>query len=163
MTGGQTLIPPTPSINVGERAPEFVLKDQHKREHRLSDHRGKRVLLAFHPMAWTAICGDEMRSLDALHETFEEMNTVVFFISVDSPPAKLAWAETAGIKHLTMLSDFWPHGEYASKFGLLREVSGFAERAFILIDEEGKVAWMRVYEVPETPDIGEVLDILREM
>ncbi len=62
-----------------------------------------------------------------------------------------------------MLSDFWPHGELTSKMGLLREVSGFAERANVIIDEEGRVAWVKVYEVPENPDIDEVLDVLMEM
>lgn len=155
--------PPTPSIKVGEKAPEFVLKDQHKREHRLSEYKGRRVLLAFHPLAWTPVCGEEIRNLENLHETFDELNTVVFSISVDSPPAKLAWAETMGVQRLSMLSDFWPHGEYTRKFGLLREVSGFAERANVIIDEDGKVAWLKVYEVPENPDVGEVLDFLREM
>lgn len=154
---------PIPTIKVGDRAPEFVLKDQHKREHRLSDYIGRRVLLAFHPLAWTPVCGDEMRTLEDLHETFEDLNTVVFSVSVDSPPAKLAWAEAMGVTHLSMLSDFWPHGEYTRKYGLLREVSGFAERANVIIDEEGRVAWIRVYEVPENPDIGEVLDFLGEM
>jgi peroxiredoxin len=145
---------------VGEIAPEFVLKDQHKREHRLSEYKGKRVLLAFHPLAWTPVCGDEIRTLENLHDAFEELNTVVFSVSVDSPPAKLAWAEAMGIKELSMLSDFWPHGEYTNRFGLLREVSGFAERANVIIDEDGRVAFIKVYEVPENPDVNEILDFL---
>lgn len=154
---------PNGTIEVGDEAPEFVLKDQHKREHRLSELRGKRVLLAFHPLAWTAVCGDEIRSLEEHYDTFRELNTVPFSISVDSPPAKLAWSEDMGIEDLSMLSDFWPHGEYTRKMGLLREANGFAERANVIIDEHGVVAWVKVYEVPETPDIGEVLDVLRDM
>ncbi len=154
---------PNGTIKVGDKAPYFALKDQHKREHRLTEYKGKRVLLAFHPLAWTPVCGDQIRTLENLHDSFEELNTVPLSVSVDSPPAKLAWAETMGIKRLSMLSDFWPHGELTSKMGLLREVSGFAERANVIIDEEGRVAWVKVYEVPENPDIDEVLDVLMEM
>lgn len=151
------------TIKVGDKAPEFVLKDQHKREHRLSEYKGKRVLLAFHPLAWTAVCGDEIRSLEALQDAFADHNTITFSVSVDSPPAKLAWAESMGIKRLSMLSDFWPHGDYTRRLGLLRESNGFAERANVLIDEHGDVAWMKVYEVPENPDLDEVLDVIKQM
>jgi peroxiredoxin len=150
-------------IKVGEKAPEFVLKDQHKREHRLTEYKGKRVLLAFHPLAWTPVCGDEIRALEEHYDTFMELNCIPFSISVDSPPAKLAWAESMGIKRLPMLSDFWPHGSYTESVGLLRKTNGFAERANVILDEEGLVAWVKVYEVPDTPDIGEVLDVLEEM
>jgi len=153
----------TAPIKVGEMAPEFVLKDQHKAEHRLSELKGKRVLLAFHPLAWTPVCGDEIRILEEHYDAFQELNCVPFSISVDSPTAKLAWADSMGIKRLPMLSDFWPHGAYSEKMGLLRKANGFSERANVIIDEDGKVAWLKVYEVPETPDISEVLDILGEM
>ncbi len=150
-------------IKVGDVAPPFALKDQHKREHHLAEYRGQRVLLAFHPLAWTPVCGDQMRDLETYYDTLLELNTVPFSVSVDSPPAKLAWAEAMGIRKLSMLSDFWPHGEYASRMGLLREANGFTERANVLIDETGRVAWVKVYEVPETPNIQEVLDVLSEM
>ena len=150
-------------IKVGDRAPEFVLKDQHKREHRLSELKGKRVLLAFHPLAWTPVCGDEIRILEEYYEAFRELNTITFSISVDSPTAKLAWADSMGIKQLPMLSDFWPHGGYSEKLGLMRQANGFTERANVLIDENQKVIWVKVYEVPETPDIGEVLDVLGDL
>jgi peroxiredoxin len=150
-------------IAIGDKAPEFSLKDQHKREHRLTELKGKRVLLAFHPLAWTPVCGDEIRDLEEHYEAFQELNCVPFSISVDSPTAKLAWAESMGIKRLPMLSDFWPHGAYSESLGLLREANGFAERANVIIDENGKVVWLKVYKVPETPNIAEVLDVLGDM
>ena len=150
-------------IKVGTIAPEFALKDQHKREHRLAEYKGKRVLLAFHPLAWTPVCGDEIRILEEHYDMFRDLNCVPFSISVDSPTAKLAWADSMGIKRLPMLSDFWPHGGYSKKMGLFREANGFAERANVIIDENGRVAWVKIYQVPETPDIEEVLDVLGEM
>jgi peroxiredoxin len=151
------------TIKVGDTAPEFALSDQHKEEHRLSDMRGKRVLLSFHPLAWTGICAQQMKSLEANMDRFEELDTVPLGVSVDSVPCKLAWGESLGIEHLRMLSDFWPHGGYAKELGLFMDDKGITRRANVILDEDGKVAWVKVYEISELPDIEEVLDHLGEL
>ena len=153
----------TGPIAVGDDAPLFALKDQHKREHRLRQLRGRRVLLSFHPLAWTPVCGDWMRIMENSIEVLEELNCVAFTVSVDSTPSKLAWAESLGVPRLKMLSDFWPHGEYSGKMGLFKESVGFSERANVLIDEHGKVVWLKVYEVGELPDIQQILGQLRNL
>jgi peroxiredoxin len=56
-----------------------------------------------------------------------------------------------------LLSDFWPHGGVARMYGLFRDVEGYSERANVLVDESGKVTWVKVYDIPELPDIDEVL------
>ena len=151
------------AIKVGNTAPEFTLNDQHKDEHRLADLRGKRVLLSFHPLAWTGVCAEQMKSLEANMGRFEELNTVPLGVSVDSGPSKLAWGESLGIEQLRMLSDFWPHGGYAKELGLFIGEKGITNRANVILDEDGKVAWLKVYEIPELPDIEEVLDKLGEL
>ncbi|WP_367884294.1 redoxin domain-containing protein [Thermococcus sp. JCM 11816] len=84
-------------MKVGETALDFVLKDQDGKEFRLSDFRGKRVLLSFHPLAWTGICEKQMKALEENYERFEELNVVPVGISVDPPvPSKKAWAEHMG-------------------------------------------------------------------
>jgi peroxiredoxin len=151
------------TIKVGDTAPEFTLSDQHKDEHRLADLRGKRVLLSFHPLAWTGICAEQMKSLEANMARFEEFNTVPLGVSVDSNPSKLAWGESLGIESLRMLSDFWPHGGYAKELGMFMDDKGITRRANLILDENGKVAWVKVYEISELPDIEEVLDHLGEL
>ena len=148
-------------MEVGEKAPDFVLKDQNGEEFRLNDFRGRKVLLSFHPLAWTGICEKQMKALEENHERFERLNVVPVGISVDSVPTKKAWAEHIGLKKLRILSDFWPHGEVAKLYGLFREKNGFSERANVLVDEEGKVVFLKVYPIREVPDLEEVFRTLR--
>jgi peroxiredoxin len=151
------------TIEVGAEAPEFNLKDQHKTAHNMSDLRGKKVLLSFHPLAWTSICTQQMESLETHMAEFSDLNTVPFGVSIDSSPSKLAWGDSMGIKELKMLTDFWPHGGYAQELGLFRHDMGFTNRANVIIDEEGKVEFVKVYDLGELPDIQEILDHIREV
>lgn len=148
---------------VGDMAKDFVLKDQNEKEFKLSEQKGKRVLLSFHPLAWTGVCADQMKSLEANKETFDSLNTVAVGLSVDSAPSKKAWADTLGIKNTSLLADFWPHGEVAKLFGIFREKNGISERANILVDESGKIVFVKVYPIPELPDINEIIDFLKNL
>ncbi|NJE26290.1 peroxiredoxin [Thermococcus sp. MV5] len=145
-------------MNIGEDAPDFVLKDQNGEEFKLSEFREKKVLLSFHPLAWTSICEKQMRALEENYDRFESLNVVPVGISVDSVPAKKAWAEHIGLKKLKILSDFWPHGAVAKLYDLFREKDGFSERANVIVDEEGKVAFLKVYPIKEVPDLGEIFE-----
>ena len=146
-------------LQIGEDAPDFILKDQEGKEFRLSDLRGKRVLLSFHPLAWTGVCAKQMQSLEDKISVFESLNTVPVGISVDSVPTKKAWASQLGIKRVRLLSDFWPHGGVARPYGLFREKDGFSERANVIVDENGKVIFSKVYELGELPDIQEIIEL----
>ena len=101
-----------------------------------------------------------MNSLEEKHELFTKLNTVAFGISVDPIPSKRAWAKELGITHIRLLSDFWPHGEIARKYGIFREKEGFSERANIIIDEEQKVIFFKIYLLHELPDITEITKFL---
>ncbi|AJC74281.1 thioredoxin peroxidase [Pseudothermotoga hypogea DSM 11164 = NBRC 106472] len=146
---------------VGSTAPDFTLKDQDGNLIQLSSLKGRKVLLSFHPLAWTSVCADQMKSLELAYEEFESLKVVPLGISVDPVPSKKAWADALGLKKLRILSDFWPHGEVAKAFGIFRDKDGFSERANVLIDEEGKVIWMKVYPIKQLPDVGEILSFLR--
>lgn len=148
-------------IAVGDMAPDFVLKDNRVQDIRLSDYRGKKVLLSWHPLAWTSVCAEQMKALEANLAEFEKYNTVPLGMSIDSYPSKNAWAKELGIANVKLLADFWPHGKVAQDYGLFREEQGFSERANVLIDEAGKVLWVKVYDIPELPDITEVLAKVR--
>ncbi|WP_448517672.1 redoxin domain-containing protein [Pseudothermotoga sp.] len=148
-------------LAIGSIAPEFNLKDQDGNVIQLSKLRGKKVLLSFHPLAWTSVCADQMKSLELAYEEFQSLNVLPVGISVDPVPSKKAWAESLGLKNLRILSDFWPHGEVAKAFDIFREKDGFSERANILIDEEGKIVWFKVYPIRQLPDLGEILSFLK--
>jgi peroxiredoxin len=146
----------------GDRAPGFTLKDQNGEELSLSQFKGKRVILSFHPLAWTSICAKQMESLEANQGTFKSLETIALGLSVDSVPSKKAWAESLGIEHTRLLSDFWPHGEVAQAYGNFIAKLGFSGRANVIIDENGKIFFSKVYELKELPDIQEIIDFLRK-
>lgn len=148
-------------IMAGEPAPDFTLKDQHGHDFKLSTLRGRRVLLSFHPLAWTGVCAQQMKNLEASKGTFASLNTDAVGISVDSVPTKKAWAEDLGIKTTPLLADFWPHGGVAKAYGIFREKDGFAERANIIVDETGTVRFVKIYEISQLPDLGEVIAVLK--
>lgn len=144
-------------IQLGAMAPDFSLPDQNGEMVTLSQFSGKRVLLSWHPLAWTSVCTDQMRSLDRNADRFEEKNTVVLGLSVDPQPSKLVWARALSLKHIKILSDFLPLGEVARAYGIFSEEHGASKRANILIDEAGMVIWVKKYEIQTLPDVEDVL------
>jgi peroxiredoxin len=150
-------------FKVGDKASNFILFDQNEKEFNLSDFKGKRVLLSFHPLAWTSVCAQQMQSLEKNFKIFKKLNTIAVGINVDSVPSKRAWAVSLGIKNTRLLSDFWPHGQVAQMFGIFREKDGFSERANILINENQEIDFIKIYEIPELPEVKEILTYLEEI
>ena len=150
------------AITIGEEARDFTLKDHEGKEVSLSSLRGRKVLLSFHPLAWTGVCAKQMQSVDARYREFEALGTVALGLSVDTVPSKKAWAGELGLKNLRLLADFWPHGAAAASLGIFRDGEGISERANIILDEKGKVIFVRVYPLPELPDVDELLAFLKE-
>jgi peroxiredoxin len=151
----------TRTLKVGDIAPDIVLKDHHNHEFRLAEQKGQRVLLSFHPLAWTHVCSQQMKDLEANAAVLAGLKTVAVGLSVDSVPSKHAWATSLRIKQTRLLSDFWPHGQVARALGLFREEEGFSERANVLVDEHGRVTFIKIYLVPERPALDEILAILK--
>ncbi len=149
-------------IETGIKATDFSLKDQNGKTVKLSSLKGKKVLLSFRPLAWTSVCHDQMRLLEENHLHFERLNTVALGIGVDSVPSNKAWAQSMDIQNTRLLSDFWPHGEAAMAYGIFRDKDGFSERANILIDEDQKVMFARVYPTSQLPDFEEILKLLKK-
>ena len=150
-------------VKIGDKAKDFNLSDQDDNEISLFSFKGKRVLLSFHPLAWTKVCAEQMKSLEKNRERFEKLNTVALGISMDTVPSKKAWAKELGIKNTRLLSDFWPHGKVAGLYGIFREKEGTSERANIIIDENGKIVFVKIYPGPQLPDIEEIIKVLEDM
>ena len=150
-------------VKVGERFRDFSVQDQNEGEFTLSKLKGKRVLLSFHPLAWTSVCAEQMKSLEKNNEVFDSLNTVAVGVSVDTVPSKKAWAENLGIKYTRLLSDFWPHGKVAETYGIFRSRYGTSERANIIIDENQKIGFFKVYPIGQLPDIQEIINELKKL
>ena len=147
---------------IGDQAKNFILKDQNDQDFNLEDYKGKRVLLSFHPLAFTGVCADQMKSLEDNQSIFQELNTEAVGVSIDPMPSKLAWAKELGIEKTKLICDFWPHGEVAQNFGIFRDKNGFSERANIILDENHKVLFIKTYPLSELPDINEIIQVLRD-
>lgn len=144
------------SVQVGAPAPDFELASQHGHKVRLSSFRGrKNVVIAFHPLAFTPVCATQMQGYEADRAWFDAHDTHLLGISVDSVPAKIAWAETLGGISYDLLSDFHPHGGVAGLYGVQRD-DGISERAIFVVDKAGQVVFAKVYDIPTLPDIADV-------
>ena len=151
-------------IEVGEEAPNFTLKDQSERDITLSDFRGqKKVVLSFHPLAWTSVCKIQMQDLEKHKADFDRLGAVALGLSVDSVPCKRAWAEAIGVKGTSLLADFWPHGGVAQAYGIFREQHGSSKRAVLIVDREGTIQFKKIYPTKEVPDIEEIFKALEEL
>jgi glutaredoxin len=90
------------------------------------------------------------------------MHTQVLGISVDSVPCLTAWANSLGGITYPLLSDFYPHGEIAQRYGVLRE-DGRSERALFIVDKQGIVRYVDVHDIDDQPDNEELFRVLAEL
>lgn len=141
----------TKTLNVGDAAPDFELKGTENSAFKLSDASGKNnVVLNFFPAAFSGVCSQQMPRIQEQKSMFGD-DTLVFGISVDNMYSLDAWAKTMGIE-FPLLSDFWPHGAVAEKYGVMFPI-GVAERAVIGIDKAGIIRYIDVHAVLEVPDL----------
>ena len=146
---------------VRRKAAGFTLEDQRRTPVTFSPGTGQRWLLSFHPLAWTDACAAQMQGLEAHQSAFVDLDCVAVGISIDSWISKQAWADEIGVTVTPLLADFWPHGAVARAYDLFREKDGFSERANVVVDREGRIAFVRVYPIHEVPPLDEVLAFLR--
>ena len=148
------------SVDIGDVAPDFELKDQTGQPVRLSDYRGKKaVLLVFYPLTFTGICEAEMCGIRDGIDTYRNDEVETLAISVDSPPTHQRWAHEQGFD-FPLLSDFWPHGEVAQLYGVFEDALGIAARATFVIDKDGQVVYTDRNPVPEARDQSRWRDAL---
>lgn len=131
---------------------------------KLSDVRGKKnVVLAFHPLAFTPVCADQMCGYESDVKRFESADTAVYGISIDPQPSKSAWAKALGITSFDLLSDNYPYGEVARQYGVFREQDGISDRALFVIDKQGTIVWSKLYDIPDQPVNQELFDALANL
>ena len=140
------------SVQLGDTAPDFELRDQTGQPVRLSDYRGKRhVILVFYPLSFTGVCEGEMCQIRDNVAVYVNDAVQTLAISVDSPPTHKRWAHEQGFD-FPLLSDFWPHGEVARTYGVFDEKLGIAVRGTFIIDTDGKVVYTDRNPIPEARD-----------
>jgi peroxiredoxin (alkyl hydroperoxide reductase subunit C) len=140
-------------VRVGETAPDFTLPSVAGKDITLSQFRGKKnVVISFVPAAWTPVCSDQWPGYNIAREMFDENDAVLLGITVDNIPTLFAWTKQMGNLWFSVLSDFWPHGAVADRYGVLRS-DGVSERALIFIDKKGIIQDIQVSDINKRPDL----------
>jgi peroxiredoxin len=151
------------AVEVGDEAPDFTLRDQHKQEVKLSDFRGKKnVVLLFYPFAFTGVCTGELCAIRDERDEFENDETQILAVSADTTHALRIFAEQEKFEY-PLLSDFWPHGDIARRYGVFDEKLGAATRGTFIIDKGGVVRWKVVNAIPDARDQAEYKKALAEL
>ena len=151
------------SISVGQAAPDFTLLNQEKKEVKLSDFAGKKnVVLVWYPLDWSPTCTNEHVCFVNDMKKFETLDAEVLGVSVDSVWSHKAFADKMGIKY-SLLADFHPKGAMSEKYGVYLPDKGITGRSIIIVNKDGKVAWVKNYEILTVPDVKEVAAALSQV
>lgn len=151
------------SIAVGEKAPDFTLPNQDKKEVTLSDFTGKKnVVLVWYPLDWSPTCTNEHACFVNEMKSFEALDAEVLGVSVDSVWSHKAYADKMGIKY-SLLADFHPKGAMSEKYGVYLPDKGITGRAIAIVNRDGNVAWFKNYDIPVVPDVKEVAAALNQV
>jgi len=151
------------SLETGQEAPDFTLRDQHGSDVTLSSFRGdKAVMLMFYPYAFSRVCTGELCAIRDSLPTFESEAVQVLAISCDPMFSLRAFAEQDGLT-FPLLSDFWPHGAVASAYGVLDQTKGCAARSTFIVDRDGVLRWAVHNAMPEARDLAEQARVLAEV
>ncbi len=153
--------------NLNEIAPDFNLKNTEKNDIALSSYKGKTVVLAFYPGAFTGVCDTEMCSLRDSMNSFNDLNAAVLGISVDSPWANAEFAKKYEI-NFNLLSDYNRDVSkaYNMIFNGLGGLEGYecSNRGVIIIDGEGLIQYRWVAENPGVePNYSEIIEKVKSL
>jgi peroxiredoxin (alkyl hydroperoxide reductase subunit C) len=147
-------------VKIGSKAPDFNLKAVSGDRVSLKQFRGeKNVVISFVPAAWTPVCSDQWPGYNIVKDIFDQHDAVLLGITVDNIPTLFSWTNQMGNLWFPVLSDFWPHGKVAKKYGILRS-DGTSERAIFVVDKNGIIRYIDVHDINKRPPLE---DIVREL
>jgi len=148
-------------VKVGDPAPPFSLPSLTGETISLAQYRGTRnVVISFVPAAWTPVCSDQWPGYNIARDIFKQHDAILLGITVDNLPTLYAWTRQMGELWFPVLSDFWPHGEAAQQYGVLR-TDGTAERALFIIDKAGIIRYIAVSDINRRPNLKAIVDALQ--
>jgi peroxiredoxin len=154
-TASKPLAPGTP-------APDFTLPSGPDSQVRLSDLRGKPVILVFYPADWSPVCGDELALFNEILPEFQRHDAQLLGISVDGVWCHRAYKDA---RHLNfpLLADFEPKGAVSRAYDAYRQQDGFSDRALFVIDRDGVIRWSYVSPVEVNPGADGILSALEQL
>jgi peroxiredoxin len=149
-------------LPAGTPAPDFALKATPDQVLRLSELRGRPVVLVFYPADWSSVCGDQLALYNEILPDFREYGAELVGISVDGVWCHAAYARDRKL-HFPLLSDFEPKGAVSRMYGAYREVDGYSERALFVLDGDGIIRWSFRSPVGVNPGADGILQALESL
>jgi peroxiredoxin len=149
-------------LRAGTPAPDFALKATPDQMLRLSELRGRPVILAFYPADWSPVCGDQMALYNEVLPEFREYGAELVGISVDGVWCHAAFARDRKL-HFPLLSDFEPKGAVSRLYGAYRHEDGTSERALFVLDGDGIIRWSYCSPVGVNPGADGILNALESL
>jgi len=150
-------------LKVGDRAPDFTLSSIAGEEVSLRQYLGqKNIVISFVPAAWTPVCSDQWPGYNIIKNIFDRYDAILLGITVDNIPTLFAWTNQMGKLWFPVLSDFWPHGAVAEKYGVLRS-DGVSERALFVIDQQGIIRYIDVHDINKRPFLEDLVNELEKL
>jgi len=150
-------------VKVGDWAPQFTLPAVSGEKISLKQYQGKKnVVLSFVPAAWTPVCSDQWPGYNIVKDIFDQNDAILLGITVDNLPTLFAWTNQMGKLWFPVLSDFWPHGTVAKKYGVLRS-NGTSERALFIIDKKGIIRYIDVHDTNKRPPLEDLVNELEKL
>jgi peroxiredoxin (alkyl hydroperoxide reductase subunit C) len=150
-------------VKVGNPAPNFILPSISGEKVSLSQFRGKKnVVLSFVPAAWTPVCSDQWPGYNIAKDIFNQYDAILLGITVDNIPTLFAWTNQMGQLWFPVLSDFWPHGAVAKRYGVLRS-NGVSERALFVINKKGTIRYINVHDINKRPPLEDLMNALEKV
>lgn len=143
------------TLEIGQAAPNFELKDQHGNTVSLDSFKGnKNVVVLFYPFSFTGICTGELCAMRDDLSAFQNENVELLAISCDSVPTQRVFADQEGYK-FPVLSDFWPHGATSKAYGVFNEERGCAVRGTFIIDKQGVIRWQVINGIGDARNVAD--------
>jgi peroxiredoxin len=152
----------TQILGAGTTAPDFTLSSTPTQTLRLSELRGRPVVLAFYPADWSPVCGDQMALYNEMREEFDEFGAQLIGISVDGVWCHAAFASARKL-HFPLLSDFEPKGAVSQAYGAYRKGEGISERALFVLDADGVIRWSYLSPIGVNPGADGILKALEPL
>jgi peroxiredoxin len=152
-----------PKLKVGDKAPDFTLPAVSGERVSLSQYLNKKnVVISFVPAAWTPVCSDQWPGYNIIKNIFDKYDALLIGITVDNIPTLYAWTNQMGDLWFPVLSDFWPHGAVADKYGVLRS-DGTSERALFVIDKKGVIRYIDIHDINKRPPLEDLVKELQKL
>jgi len=155
------------TLKVGDKAPDFSLPSVAGLRIPLNQYFAKKnVVISFIPAAWTPVCSAQWPIYNNAKDIFVKNDAMLLGIAVDNSPTLFSWTKNmCGVDKtlwFPVLSDFYPHGAVAKKYGVLRS-DGLSERALFVIDKKGIIRYIDVHNINKNPPLEDLVKALEKL